>query len=134
MKNNCLLLLPILLVISSLSAQENSNVKLIEYIFFSRGSSMEIKLDNKKITFNDSIQNIDEKSWKKLTSLIQNVDLKNMDKLEAPSNKRFSDMAATAYLRIKVQDASYESSQFDHGNAPKEISLLVSEILALTEF
>ena len=95
---------------------------------------MEIKLDNKKITFNDSIQNIDEKSWKKLTSLIQNVDLKNMDKLEAPSNKRFSDMAATAYLRIKVQDASYESSQFDHGNAPKEISLLVSEILALTEF
>ena len=74
-------------------------------------------LDDKSIVLN----NVQLKSIKDVLSEIKLAEIKD---LEAPSNKRFSDGALSASFTIKKDTVSYMSSDFDHGNPPKELKVL----------
>jgi len=71
--------------------------------------------------------------WPKLINLLHAIDLKNISKLEAPTQARLYDGAAIAQLTITKKNAVFETNSFDHGKPPKEIEALVKKILSLSE-
>lgn len=70
--------------------------------------------------------------WSKLMNLLNAINLKNISKLEAPTQARLYDGAAIAQLTITQENASFETNSFDHGKPPKEIEALVIKILSLS--
>lgn len=75
----------------------------------------------------------EEQDWKELNTLIEAVDLKTFQKLEAPSEQRFSDSALEASLAIQLGDIQYRTPAFDHGNPPETIEVLVNKVLSIKE-
>ncbi|MFH4963578.1 hypothetical protein V8G69_01120 [Gaetbulibacter sp. M235] len=111
----------------------------IEYSAMSRGSYKLIILNKKTISIINKrnakpiIKECNEKYWHTIMDLVKNIDLENISKLEAPTQKRLYDGAAIANLTITYNGTDYESASFDHGNPPKEIELIVKEILSVSE-
>ena len=56
--------------------------------------------------------------------LVQEERLSEIENLEAPTEKRFTDGALSASFTIKKDDVVYTSSDFDHQNPPKELKEL----------
>ncbi len=71
--------------------------------------------------------------WAELMILLNAIDLKNISKLEAPTQARLYDGAAIAQLSITQENASFKTNSFDHGKPPLEIEALVKKILSLSE-
>ena len=115
------------------NAQQNDTIKLIEYHASSRASIIQIKISSKQLVYNETVKEINNDQWKKINSMISSFDLNSIHNIEAPSNERFRDAAATAFFKIFIEDEVFESSSFDHENPPKEFSDFISEILKLAE-
>ncbi len=111
----------------------------IEYSAMSRGSYKQITINKSTISIikqrntKPIIKECDEAYWQKITDLIKTIDIENISKLEAPSQKRLYDGAAIANLIITYNGTEYESASFDHGNPPKELEPIVKEILSVSE-
>ena len=73
-------------------------------------------------------QEISDADWKILIADFEKIDLEQIPNLKAPSEKRFYDGAAIANLKIIYKEKIYESTSFDHGNAPSEIKEIVDKI------
>ena len=111
----------------------------LEYKAISRGFYNQVKINHSTILVEKS-RNLEAVSkacskddWNKLMSLLNEIDLKNISELKAPTQARFYDGAATAQLIIIQENVTFESSSFDHGTPPKEIETLVKEILTIIE-
>ena len=114
-------------------SQKSITVKQIEYFASTRGSSIQILVNVDHIIYNDTIFKITPKKWNSLTSLVQKINIDKLNNLQAPTEDRFRDAALAAEIKITTFDTTYTSSQFDHGNPPKEIKKLVQELLNLVE-
>lgn len=114
-------------------SQKNITVKQIEYFASTRGSSIQILVNADRIIYNDTIFKITPKKWNSLTSLVQKINIDKLNNLLAPTEFRFRDAALAAEIKITTLETTYTSSQFDHGNPPKEIKKLVKEVLVLVE-
>lgn len=116
--------------------QENDILEF-KYTASSRGVLNEIiiKKDSTSIKTLDQSQTLktDPEKWNKLLLLVKTIDLEKLEKLESPSDKRFSDAALSANLFITTSYKEYESSSFDHGNPPNEIKNIVNELIVLLE-
>lgn len=73
---------------------------------------------------------ISDADWKLLVDEFSKVNLDQLDKLKAPTEKRFYDGAAIAHLTVTSKGKTYQSTDFDHGFPPKEIEALVKRIVA----
>lgn len=110
-----------------------------EYSAISRGSYKHVKINKDTIHFSKKRNSSSLKTpcdaayWNTLTKLYDNVDLKSIPNLEAPSKAFQYDGAAIAHLKITSNGKTYESAPFDHGNPPKEIAALVKAILSSAE-
>jgi len=71
--------------------------------------------------------------WNKLIELLNEIDVKSISQLEAPTNKRQVDAAAMATFSVKIDNETYETNVFDHGYPPKPISALVNKVLSMKE-
>jgi len=111
----------------------------IEYSAMSRGSYKLITINKNTISITNQrnakpiVKECKEAYWNKIMDLIKAIDIENISKLEAPTQKRFYDGAAIANLTIAYNGTDYESASFDHGNPPKELEPIVKEILSLIE-
>ncbi|UKM65821.1 hypothetical protein GSB9_02392 [Flavobacteriaceae bacterium GSB9] len=111
----------------------------IEYSAQSRGTFKEIKINKKIISVikvrggSPIIKPCNHRVWETLTNLLKYIDIKTISNLKAPSKKFEFDAAAIAHLTIRINDASFKTKSFDHGNPPKEIADLVKEILSIAE-
>lgn len=114
--------------LTTLSYSANSRGHLIEITI--NDSVATILKDKKSKTITKKVEN---QEWDKFMLLLKDVDLDQISNLKAPTEARFHDGAAIGKLKIKVDDATYESSSFDHGKPPYEIEVLVKEILSLSE-
>lgn len=76
---------------------------------------------------------ISKGDWYELIALKNDLDLQTLPNLKAPSEKRISDGAAIGSLTIKTQQGVVKSSEFDHGNPPKEIKPLLNKLLSIKE-
>ena len=70
--------------------------------------------------------------WAKCLELLTKIDLVGFEKFEAPSDLRFGDAAQNAELTIVINNTTFKSRGFDHGNPPKEIKPLVNHLLYLS--
>lgn len=117
----------------------NQETLSFEYSAQSRNSYKNIKINKKSISIvnkRDTAPHTkicSEVHWNKLLKAIKPIDVENMPNLKAPSENRFFDGAAIARLKIIYDGTTYESQSFDHGNPPKEIELLVKEILSISQ-
>ncbi len=122
------------------SKQNAQHTPIFQYTASTRGFFKEVKIDTSGIyTYNmrgseeADIKPISPVNWNLLLDLLNNINLEDLPKLEAPSTQRYSDGAAIASLKIIYPSSTYSSSQFDHGNPPKEIKQLCDAILKLSE-
>lgn len=123
---------------STISATQDAVT--IAYTAQSRGFYEKVWVDASGISFVDNreLNNVKTKpistaGWKELLALKNTLNLENLPNLKAPSEKRFSDGAAIGSLTIKTEHTEVGSSEFDHGNPPKEIETMVNKLLSIKE-
>ena len=68
-----------------------------------------------------------------LDLLMQNINVKALADLEAPSKAFQYDGAAIASLQIETNGETYKTTSFDHGNPPQTIKDLVNKLLSIKE-
>ena len=110
------------------------------YKYYTRGFYKEHQISEEKIkTYLDyqkkeftqkAVTPID---WLKCLELLTEIDLAGFEKLEPPSGLRHSDKVQHAELTIKINNTTFKSRSFDHGNPPKDIKRLVNHLLYLSE-
>jgi len=126
-------------VVLTMSKKLQKTPVKFEYSTVSRGVFNLISINKKQVSVvkkRDDLPIIKTSSpqeWKKLTDAIKTVDVENIGNLKAPSDKRLFDGALIAKLIIYYDDEKYESASFDHGNPPKEIEMIVKEILSISQ-
>ena len=69
--------------------------------------------------------------WQELMSLMNDLDLKNLENLEAPSKKFQYDGAAMATFKIDTDDEEFTTPGFDNGEQPKAIEAIVNKLLSI---
>lgn len=121
-----------ILLITSCSAQ---NFSEINYKAHTRGSTIEIVVKNNTIKYrtnnNKKEFKLAKEEIKHLNEIIKGISLKEIEELESPTNKRFSDGALIANFRIVAENKKYTSSAFDAGNPPKELKKLEDFLYSL---
>jgi hypothetical protein len=120
----------ILVFTVSCSAQQEINQVIeIEYQATTRGSSEMIQIISNKLSYktNNSLKELilDEKKIRAIQSVVSDINLAEIKHLTAPSNNRFHDGALIASITIQKEEHVYTSSNFDHGNPPKELKPLI---------
>jgi hypothetical protein len=131
-----------LFMYKSCDSQSQTDLKetTLTYTTFTRGFYKQVVIKNQQITISltkgatDMVAKpISSKNWKSLVTEFQKIKLDNLPKLVAPSNRSSTDAALFASLKVKHQNKNYDSTSFDHGNAPAEIKKLVELITKLSE-
>lgn len=74
-----------------------------------------------------------EKDWNELTTLLKDVDIKDMPNLESPTKMRQYDGAAFATLAVTKDKMETKSNSFDHGHPPAAIEAVVNKVLSMKE-
>ena len=135
-----LILFVTLIVGQTVFSQEKLTDLKLEYQAISRGSFEKMTLTKDVMFYSDdrgkkttATVNLSEKQWDKVNRLVNQIKLKELPYLKAPSDKRKYDGAAHAKLKVFVNDKEYESSSFDHGNPPIEIKSLVEYIMTMSK-
>lgn len=127
----------ILIACTNCAAQDKtrSNLEII-YKAQTRGSLFQISYVNNKINFkNNSIEKkitLKAEDIKIIYDLVSTINLTKIEDLIAPSSDSSSDRAMIAFFSIKVNKDVFTSSNFDHGNPPKELKLLYNKLKSLT--
>lgn len=126
----------LLLVLNSCSAQKN-NTLILNYEAHTRGNSVIIRVDFKKLTFTnfegEKVYVLSDKNWKEIQNIVEKIDLNSIKDLKAPSTKSHTDAALIASLKITKSDKVFESSTFDHGNPPTKLKELVDKLFELAQ-
>ncbi len=123
------------------ATQNDIGTAMIQYTANSRGYHLNIIVANQKASVSQgrgtenptSELAISEADWTALVGYFQKVNLKDLPNLKDPTQKRFYDGAAIAHLKIRYQDTDYDTVDFDHGNPPAAIEMLVNKIVALAK-
>jgi hypothetical protein len=119
--------------------QKQSENITVTYEAITRGSNMKITAKQGSVEANSSraektsvTKTISSEQWKELVDEVGKINLDKINRLKAPSDKRFYDGAMIASLTVQLKDTTYRSSSFDHGNPPAEIKALVDKVISLS--
>lgn len=126
-----IILLSILVTSESCNVNAQNETTLISYEASTRGSSIKISITPERLIYNDEVSTIKTENWNSIINLLADINLDTIHTLEAPSQNRFRDAAMAAQIKITTSEQTFISSQFDHGNPPEDLSLIVKEILSL---
>ncbi|WP_333598963.1 hypothetical protein [Flavobacterium sp.] len=142
MKAISMILLTLFLGKSCTNEAQNDIVNsTLQYTANSRGLYEKIVIINQKATISrDRNENtppeqitISDKDWNEMIGYFEKINLEKMQEFKDPTQKRFFDGAAIANLKIRYQDKTYETMDFDHGHPPVEIEKLVNKIVSLAK-
>jgi hypothetical protein len=122
----------------SCESQTKNDLKMavIEYTANTRGFYQKIRIQDQMVTISKDrngtekpiTTKIADKDWKELIGYFETINLDNLTKLEAPTEKRFHDGAAIANLEVNYKDKNYKTTSFDHGYPPESIKKIVDKI------
>lgn len=122
------------------STEVHNNLQRITYKTTSRGAFNYVSISETHVLISKdaNLKSIDKytcnkKDFETLTALLKQTDILNLQKLEAPTKKRFYDGAPHATLDVTLGDKVVRSASFDHGHPPKEIEALVNKVLSIKE-
>ena len=120
---NILMLLMLVIFESCAAQQKNLNI-IVFYEAQTRGSFIQYELTNNILTINTNSEKksviLNEAEIREFNLAIQKINLSEIKNVKAPSDKRFSDGALSANFKFIKNDKVFTSSDFDHGNPPKE--------------
>lgn len=123
-----------------ISNKEISENLKISYEAISRGYFKSISFENSKIMYTNDINrqkidtlSISAKEWKALVDIVNSLNLKSLENLKAPTDKRLYDGAAHSTLSITTKNEGYTTPSFDEGFPPNEIAPLVDKMLSIYE-
>ncbi len=125
-------------IVNSEKANAQEKEYTIEYSAISRGTFKEIKINNSSITVKKDrnskpvTKECTKEIWSNFTKTLDEVDLKMLSELKAPTQKRLFDGAAHATLKVKVDGETYTTSSFDHGFPPEEIKELCDKLIEIS--
>ena len=112
----------------------------IIYVASTRGFYEKTWITKNSISFTTdrSLKNVmafkcKEEDWNTLLTLLNEINLKELPELEAPSKNYQVDGAAMANLSIELNTETIQTQIFDHGNPPKAIFKLVNKVLSMKE-
>ena len=120
----------IFIIFLSCSAQEKNKKEVfkISYKAETRGSFIIIHFKDSslvlKSTSADKSVVLSNAEVINIQNIASKIKLSEIGALIAPSNERYKDAALTGSFIILKNDTSYTSSNFDHGNPPKELQEL----------
>ncbi|MCA0152501.1 META domain-containing protein [Winogradskyella vincentii] len=113
---------------------------VVIYKAISRGSFDYIKISDSKISVSQdrnlkvfSDYNCTEEDKNELISILDQLNLAELENLKAPTDKRLFDGAPIATLTIIKNGIEKTTPSFDHGHPPKEIETLVNKVLSIKE-
>lgn len=124
-------------IIWSCTSQENKSTSemTITYKAQTRGAIYTIKVEGEDLKFKNQNEektlSLSKKQLSKFQKEVSAIELNDIENLQAPSEKRYTDGAMFASFTIKLDDDTFVSSEFDHGNPPKELSNLYAYLLSL---
>lgn len=146
-----ILLCILLILISTKDCKQNSAYQAyssetisedlnISYQAFSRGYFKSMSFENSQLLFSNDINrekidtlSIRQNEWNELIEIIKHIDLKSIENLKAPTDKRLYDGAPHCTLSITMKNKDYTTPSFDEGFPPKEIEPLVNKMLSIYE-
>ncbi|GGG38635.1 META domain-containing protein [Bizionia arctica] len=117
---------------------QDSNYTL-EYTAVTRGFYNHYIYENGKISIQKdrsstlTFKTCSKAENKQLLKAIEALDLEKLKTLEAPSENRFVDAAASARFKVTYQGNTYETPEFDAGKPNKYIATLLSTFIELAE-
>lgn len=126
----------------ALDNQVDSNSKEIVFIYkyYTRGFYKEHHVGQKKIiTFLDygktkfTEKDVIPIDWTNAIDLLTKIDLTEFENLDAPSSLRHTDRVQHGELTIKINNTTFRSRNFDHGNPPEKIKSIVNQLLTMSE-
>lgn len=114
---------------------------VVQYTANTRGFYQKVIIVNQKMSISKDRNNnepmqqytISENDWNELIRDFKNINLPELPNLKDPTQKRFYDGAAIANLKVKYQDKTYETKDFDHGFPPAAIEKMVNKIVSLAK-
>lgn len=109
---------------------EASSRGSMKYISISKNT---INLSNDRTLQRMESYSLASEDWMSLKSMADNINLKSLGDLKAPTDKRLYDGAPHAMLTIIYGNVKHKTSTFDDGFPPAEIEALVNKMLALAE-
>lgn len=120
--------------------KDNYEQIIISYKALSRSTFEYIEISEHKVKLSSdrNLKQIDayvckSEDWNTIEKLLNNLNPQNLDKLEAPTDKRLYDGAPHATLSVLYGDVVMIIPTFDHGHPPKEIEALVNKVLSVKE-
>jgi len=138
MKNGCLFVLIALFV--SCGTQK---IVSYEYAINTRDYNFSIVVDKDSIKevsdvkiskneFSTDTYPTSPELWNALEKGSERITLKEISKLESPTNKRQFDGAMFANLTLITKDTAYNSAVFDHGQPPIMLKTVVDSLVSLS--
>ncbi len=76
---------------------------------------------------------LEASEWVKIKSLLEKIDVAQMENLKSDRSKSQVDAAAMATLKVKLAEDNIHSCDFDHGYPPDELEQLVKAMLSLAK-
>lgn len=127
----------VLTMVSCASQKINDTIDSVTYEAMTRGRSKNISLEGKNVTLKTQQETkgyeISSDDRKELVKIIDKIELKNIENLIAPTQKRLHDGAMHATVIITKEGKQYTSATFDDGFPPSELKELVELLEKLTE-
>ena len=126
----------------TLDNQVDPNNKEIVFVYkyYTRGFYKEHHVGQEKIiTFLDyaktkfTEKDVIPMDWANAINLLTKIDLTAFENLEAPSSLRHTDHVQHGELTIKINNTTFRSRNFDHGNPPEKIKSIVTQLLTMIE-
>ncbi|MEI7508522.1 MAG: hypothetical protein WCJ62_03565 [Flavobacterium sp.] len=116
------------------------NTKIV-YSANSRGLYLKITVQNQELSVvtnrreagNGTTTKISDTDWKELVALFNKMNLEKINSYNGPTQKRFYDGAPMANMVITYKEKDYETTTFDHGAPPIEISDFVNKVTSLVK-
>lgn len=123
------------LILNGCYAQKNIDDMTITYEAATRGSSINLVATSTKINYEDFESKkeivVTSEFWNEITEITNKITLSNMSYFTPPSDSRATDSALHATLSITIDNKTYKSQTFDHGNPPKEIKPLIDKLFSI---
>lgn len=113
---------------------QGNEIESFEYVAKGRGVFKQVII-RKDSTFIRDLETENKiltkpETWSYLKEVSSKKELKKLNSLTSPTEKRFSDQALSAQLVIKTNKSEYVSSEFDHGYPPEGIKKIVKTLVS----
>ena len=125
-----------LITLSNCDSQSIEDLTL-SYNAATRGSSITLDATSSEIQYSDMDGDrkikLSKGQWNEIKELVSEIDVDEIENLKAPSNGSHTDRALVATLSITIDNETYESVNFDHGNPPNELKKLIDKLFEIVK-